>query len=112
MIPKQNQWSESPFIAADNGSSVSSSFKVTLGENLKSWLMAIAFVSAISGNLIFGVLYLQAERKLTTTEDLKRYELTDFQTTHFNPLEAQVKSDHDLIQAYGLNKIVAETCKR
>lgn len=45
-------------------------------------------------------------RHLAQQQELKRYELSDFITTHFNPLEAKVSSDHDLIQAYGIAKTI------
>jgi len=66
MTPKQNQWTKNPFIAADNGSSVSSSFNINIGEKLKSWLMAIAFVTSIAGN---GYLALQLSREQKQNTD-------------------------------------------
>lgn len=44
--------------------------------------------------------------------ELQKQELKDFQTFVFDPIAQQVKSDHDLIQAYGLSKTVADNCKR
>ncbi len=90
------EWPER-FINADNGSSVSSSLHIKLGENLKSWLMAVAFVSAIAGNLIFGVLYLQAERKLTTTEDLRRYDFDFFKQNDWVHLQTDVEVTKQLV---------------
>jgi len=75
------------------------SFNINVGEKLKSWLMAIAFVSAIAGNLIFGVLYLQAERKLTTTEDLKRYDFDFFKQNDWVHLQTDVEVTKQLVAA-------------
>lgn len=75
------------------------SVKINFGEKLKSWLMAIAFVAAIAGNLLFGVLYLQAERKLTTTEDLKKYEFEYFKQTEWVDMKTNVEVTKQLIAA-------------
>jgi len=63
MNPKRQEWSENPFIAADNGSSVSSSFNINIGEKLKSWLMAIAFVTSIAGNGYLALMLHSSEQK-------------------------------------------------
>lgn len=80
-------------------SSIRDSFNINLGEKLKSWLMAVAFVSAIAGNLIFGVLYLQAERKLTTQEDLNKYAFDFFKQNDWIKMQTDVEVTKQLIAA-------------
>jgi len=92
-----------------NGNSTSTSFSWSnITKNIPEGLLlgiALCLVIIESAALFFEW------RHRAQQSELQRYELSDFQTTHFNPLAAQVKSDHDLIQAYGLQKLVATTCR-
>lgn len=73
----------------------------------REWLLGVL----LGTNMILGFALFFEYRHQAQQQELKRYELSDFITTHFNPLEAQVRSDHDLIQAYGLQKIMIESNK-
>ena len=104
-------WSENPginvgdTIDASHGGSVSF-VKRVVTENkdfLLGLFMALAMIEGVA-------LWTQWHHK-EQQSDLALVELHDFQTLTINPLSAQVKSDHDLIQAYGLQNSLS-TCKR
>ncbi len=106
----RTEWTSNPYInesvSADNGSNVS--IVKNFVKNNTEFLLGIFIAIAIIEGAFLWTQWHHKEQQ----SDLAIYELHDFQTTHFNPLAAQVKSDHDLIQAYGLQKTISETCKR
>ena len=67
--------------------------------------------------LMFGIAIIEGAalffewRAKTTAEDLKNYDLTQFQAGDFADLKAKVISDHELIQAYGLQRTVIDNCR-
>lgn len=109
-MPKQNQWTENPYsgdtVNATNNSSVSFLKKIITGTNKDTLIGLFMALSLIEGAALLWQWHHKEQRS-----DLAMYELKDFQTTHFNPLVAQVKADHDLIQAYGLRNSLS-TCNR
>lgn len=70
------------------------------GERTKGWvtnvLLALCIMALIANFLMW--------RYAAMIQDLKRWDLDAFKQTEWTELKAQVKSDHDLIQAYGLQK--------
>lgn len=58
-----------------------------------------------------AMLYFEYRHKAQQNE-LARANFSDWQAFNFNPWVAKVEADHELIQAYGLNKTIAENCKR
>lgn len=42
-------------------------------------------------------------------QDLKRYDLDNFKQTEWSELKVKVEVDHELITAYGLQKVVRDT---
>ncbi len=70
------------------------------------WQLGTAILLALS-ILVNMALYMQF-RHTEQTVDLDRYDDNTFINGRFADLAAQVKADHDLIQAYGLQKAVKE----
>jgi len=70
------------------------------------WQLGTAILLALS-ILVNVTLYMQL-RHTEQTVDLDRYDDNTFINGRFADLAAQVKADHDLIQAYGLQKAVKE----
>ena len=68
--------------------------------------MIIAVILALS--ILVNIWLWTAYRQVQQTVDLDRYDDNTFINGRFADLAAQVKSDHDLIQAYGLQKAVKE----
>lgn len=68
--------------------------------------LIIATVLALS--IIVNVVMFFQLRHLEQTVDLDRYDDNTFINGRFAEVSAQVKADHDLIQAYGLQKAVKE----
>ncbi len=105
----RTEWTSNPFVIdesvnADNGSNVSV-VKNFVKNNTEFLLGLFIAIAIIEGAFLWTEWHHKEQQS-----DLALYELHDFQSTHFNPLLSQVKSDHDLIQAYGLQNAV--TCKR
>jgi hypothetical protein len=69
-----------------------------------SVITAILLALSITGNIAMYLSY----RNLTQTVDLDRYDDNTFINGRFAELATQVKADHDLIQAYGLQKALRE----
>lgn len=90
-----------------NGNSTSTSFSWIKNANKDVILGFMLGIALIEGAALFYEWRHKAQQS-----ELEQYKLSDFESTHFNPLAAQVQSDHDLIQAYGLQKLVADTCRR
>lgn len=67
-------------------------------------LTAILLALSIVGNVAMYLSY----RHLEQTVDLDRYDDNTFINGRFADLSTQVKADHDLIQAYGLQKSLKE----
>lgn len=59
-------------------------------------------------SILVNIAMFFAYRGLTQTVDLDRYDDNTFINGRFAELSAQVKADHDLIQAYGLQKAAKE----
>jgi len=108
---KRIDWSENPgvnvddSVNADNGSSVTV-IKKFVKEHTDFLLGLFMALAVIEG----AALWTQWHHK-EQQSDLAMSNLHDFETLTFAPLAAQVKSDHDLIQAYGLQNSLSN-CKR
>lgn len=78
--------------------------RFTMPRDPVSVITAILLALSITGNIVMYLSY----RTLNQTVDLDRYDDNTFINGRFADLATQVKSDHDLIQAYGLQKAVKE----
>lgn len=78
--------------------------RFTLPKDPRELIVAILLALSIAVN---GVMLFQL-RHLEQTVDLDRYDDNTFINGRFAELAAQVRADHDLIQAYGLQKAVRE----
>jgi hypothetical protein len=70
------------------------------------WQLGTAILLALS--ILVNVALFMAYRHTEQTVDLDRYDDNTFINGRFSDLVAQVKADHELIQAYGLQKAVKE----
>lgn len=80
------------------------SVRFTLPKDTRELLVATLLALSILVNIAMYFAY----RSLTQTVDLDRYDDNTFINGRFAELSAQVKADHDLVQAYGLQKAVKE----
>jgi hypothetical protein len=78
--------------------------RFTLPKDPREILVATLLALSILVNVVMWATY----RHLNQTVDLDRYDDNTFINGRFADLAAQVKADHDLIQAYGLQKAVKE----
>ena len=78
--------------------------RFTLPKSAREILVAIILSTSILGNVVMWVAY----RDLKQVVDLDRYDDNTFINGRFADLAAQVRADHDLIQAYGLQKTLKE----
>lgn len=78
--------------------------RFTLPKDPREILVATLLALSIIVNI---VLWMQS-RHTEQTVDLDRYDDNTFINGRFAELAAQVKADHDLIQAYGLQKTLKE----
>ena len=78
--------------------------RFTLPKDARDIIVATVLAFSIVVNV---VMFFQI-RHLEQTVDLDRYDDNTFINGRFAELSAQVKADHDLIQAYGLQKAVRE----
>jgi hypothetical protein len=78
--------------------------RFTLPKDPREILVATLLALSILVNLALFLMY----RHTQQTVDLDRYDDNTFINGRFAELSAQVKADHDLIQAYGLQKAVKE----
>jgi hypothetical protein len=69
-----------------------------------SLITAILLALSLIGNVAMYLSYRHVEQ----TIDLDRYDDNTFINGRFADLATQVKADHDLIQAYGLQKSLKE----
>lgn len=67
-------------------------------------ITAILLALSLMGNVAMYLSY----RHIEQTVDLDRYDDNTFINGRFADLATQVKADHDLIQAYGLQKSLKE----
>jgi hypothetical protein len=70
------------------------------------WQLGTAVLLALS--ILVNVALFMAWKHTEQTVDLDRYDDNTFINGRFADLVAQVKADHDLIQAYGLQKSLKE----
>jgi hypothetical protein len=68
----------------------------------------LVFATVLALSVVVNVALWFQYRHLEQTVDLDRYDDNTFINGRFAELSAQVKADHDLIQAYGLQKAVRE----
>jgi hypothetical protein len=80
------------------------SIRFTLPKDARDLIVATVLALSIVVNV---AMFFQL-RHLEQTVDLDRYDDNTFINGRFAELSAQVKADHDLIQAYGLQKAVKE----
>jgi hypothetical protein len=77
------------------------------GEKIRGWvtnvLLALCIMALIASFFMW--------RYAAMIQDLKRWDLDSFKQTEWTELKAQVKSDHDLVQAYGLQKAVHDAVR-
>lgn len=78
--------------------------RFTLPKDTRDLIVALI----LSVSILVNVALWFALRDLKQTVDLDRYDDNTFINGRFAELSAQVKADHDLIQAYGLQKAVRE----
>lgn len=78
--------------------------RFTLPKDPREIMVAVILALSILVNI---AMYVQL-RHTEQTVDLDRYDDNTFINGRFSDLAAQVKADHDLIQAYGLQKAVKE----
>ena len=78
--------------------------RFTLPKDPRELIVATLLALSIVGNVAMFLAY----RSLTQTVDLDRYDDNTFINGRCAELSAQGKADHDLIQAYGLQKAVKE----
>lgn len=78
--------------------------RFTLPKDPREILVAVILSASILVNI---ALYVQL-RHTEQTVDLDRYDDNTFINGRFAEVAAQVKADHDLIQAYGLQKTLKE----
>ena len=103
--PNMSRQHDSPtdtLTASDNGHI--QSIKFLLPKDARD--LIVATVLALS--MVVNVVMFFQLRHLEQTVDLDRYDDNTFINGRFAELSAQVKADHDLIQAYGLQKAVRE----
>ena len=103
--PNMSRQHDSPtdtMSASDNGHI--QSIKFALPKDARDLIVATVLALSIVVNV---VMFFQI-RHLEQTVDLDRYDDNTFINGRFAELSAQVKADHDLIQAYGLQKAVKE----
>ncbi len=70
------------------------------------WQLIVAILLALS--ILVNVSLFMAWKHTEQTVDLDRYDDNTFINGRFAELAAQVRADHDLIQAYGLQKSLKE----
>jgi hypothetical protein len=78
--------------------------RFTMPRDPVSLITAILLALSLIGNVAMYLSYRHVEQ----TVDLDRYDDNTFINGRFADLATQVKSDHDLIQAYGLQKSLKE----
>lgn len=91
-----------PVSASDNAHVNINRF--TVPRDPLSIVTATLLALSIMGNIAMYLAY----RGLNQTVDLDTYDDRTFINGRFSELAAQVKADHDLIQAYGLQKTLKE----
>ena len=94
---------ESDVLHAAEGSNVNVN-RFTLPKDPRELIIAVILAASILVNIVMYVSY----RHLEQTVDLDRYDDNTFINGRFADLAAQVRSDHELITAYGLQKAVKE----
>lgn len=70
------------------------------------WQLGTAVILALS--ILVNIALFVQSKHTEQTVDLDRYDDNTFINGRFADLAAQVKADHDLIQAYGLQKALKE----
>jgi hypothetical protein len=78
--------------------------RFTLPKDPRELVIAVLLALSILVNVALWLQYKHTEQ----TVDLDRYDDNTFINGRFADLAAQVRADHDLIQAYGLQKAVKE----
>jgi len=75
------------------------------GERTKGWFTNVL----LAINIVAIVVLIFAYRHAAQEDDLKRYDLDFFVQHDFADLKTQVRTDHELIQAYGLQKSLSQS---
>lgn len=78
--------------------------RFTLPKDPRELIIAVLLALSILVNVALWFQY----RHLEQTVDLDRYDDNTFINGRFADLATQVKADHELIQAYGLQKVLKE----
>ncbi len=92
-----------PGIDARGGGNVNVN-KFTLPKDAREIIVATLLALSVMVNVVLFMQWRHTEQ----TVDLDRYDDNTFINGRFAELAAQVKADHDLIQAYGLQKTLKE----
>lgn len=77
------------------------------GEKVKGWFTNVLLAVCICALIGAFMMY----RYASMQQDLKRYDLDFFIQHDFADLKVQAKIDHELIQAYGLQKAVKDAAQ-
>lgn len=77
------------------------------GERTKGWFTNVLLAINIVAIIVLIFVY----RHSGMVQDLKRYDLDFFINNEFADVKAQARVDHELIQAYGLQKAVKDAAK-
>jgi hypothetical protein len=83
------------------------SIKFALPKDARDLIIAVI----LSLSILVNVAMFMQLRHLEQTVDLDRYDDNTFINGRFAEVSAQVKADHELIQAYGLQKAVKDAAK-
>lgn len=92
-------------IHAEEGSNVAQA--MITGEKVKGWFTNVLIAVCICALIGAFMMY----RYASMQQDLKRYDLDFFIQHDFADLKVQSKIDHELIQAYGLQKAVKDAAQ-
>lgn len=84
---------------------------VAFTENTKQWFSAVIMSLSITTNVVIGIALYQKHRESLVSSELYRYDLDNFKQTEWADLKAQVSTQHELIQAYGLQKAVKDAAR-
>lgn len=90
---------------AEGGSNVAQA--TITGERTKGWFTNVLLAVCICALIGAGLMY----RYASMVNDLKRYDLDFFIQHDFADLKTQARVDHELIQAYGLQKAVKDAAQ-
>jgi hypothetical protein len=92
-------------IASGRSNGPNSPVIISFGEKIKGWVTNVLLAFCILALIANWVVW----RNAGMVQDLKRYDLDNFKQTEWTELKIKVEVDHELIVAYGLQKVVQDT---